>query len=172
MAVFKRGGMWWFQFFFRNQRIQQSTRQGSRKVALDIQAARRTALAKGEVGLKQMKPVLKFDAAMKEFLTWSEQNHKAHPQSYRRHKISSVALLKYFKRVALDMITVEDIERFKHKRMSTKSPRTKRLLKPATVNRELATLRLLFNWCIQNEVVTANPVTESSSSRRTTNKPV
>ncbi len=117
------------------------------------------ALAKGEVGLKQMKPVLKFDAAMKEFLTWSEQNHKAHPQSYRRHKIRSVALLKYFKRVALDMITVEDIERFKHKRMSTKSPRTKRLLKPATVNRELATLRLLFNWCIQNEVVTANPVT-------------
>jgi integrase len=128
-------------------------------VALDIQAARRTALAKGEVGLKQMKPVLKFDTAMKEFLTWSEENHTDHPQTHRRHIISSVALLKAFKKVPLDMINVQDVEVFKQKRLSTKSPRTKRLLKPATVNRELATLRQLFNHNIRNEVVTLNPVT-------------
>src|ERR1019366_4858912 len=159
MAVFKRGGKWWFQFFYRNQRIQQSTRQGSRKVALDIQAARRTALAKGEVGIKSAKPVPRFDAAIKEFLTWTEENHTDHPQTHRRHIISSVALLRFFKKVPLDMITVQDVEVFKQKRLAMKSPRTKRLLKPATVNRELACLRQLINYFIRNEVVTLNPVT-------------
>ena len=42
--------------------------------------------------------------------------------------------------------------------VTTKSPRTKRLLKPATVDRELATLRMLFNQNIRNGVVSANPV--------------
>ena len=74
-------------------------------------------------------------------------------------RVSSVALLKFFKKVPLDMITVQDVEVFKQKRLVTKSPRTKRLLKPATVNRELACLRQLINYFIRNEVVTLNPVT-------------
>jgi integrase len=158
MALFKRGGVWWFQFFYRNKRFQESTRQGNKKVALDIQAARRTALAKGEVGIKPRKAVPRFDVAIKEFLAWSQENHMAHPQTHRRHIISSLPLLAYFKKAALDLITPEDVENYKRKRIVTISSKTKRLLKPATVNREMATLRLLFNQNIRNDVVFTNPV--------------
>lgn len=158
MALFKRGGVWWYQFFYRNKRFQESTRQGNKKVALDMQAARRSALAKGEVGIRPKKAVPRFDVAMKGFLVWSEENHTAHPQTYERHIVSSVPLLAYFKKVSLDLITADDVENYKRRRIATKSKKTKRHLKPATVNRELATLRQLFNYNMHNDVVTANPV--------------
>jgi integrase len=158
MTVFKRGGVWWFQFFYRSQRIQESTRQGNRQKALDIEAARRTAFALGEVGLKQRKPAPKFDVAMQEFLTWSEQEHQVHPATHRRLKISSIALLKFFKKLPLDRITVDELEAFKKHRLAQKSPQSKRLLRPATVNRELACIRSLFNFYIRQDVLVGNPV--------------
>ena len=42
--------------------------------------------------------------------------------------------------------------------MAQKSGYTKRLLKPATVNRDLACLRALFNFYIRQEVLGTNPV--------------
>ena len=51
MSVYKRGGTYWFTFIFDSRRIQKSTKQGSRKAAIDIESAYRTALAKGEVGI-------------------------------------------------------------------------------------------------------------------------
>ena len=50
--------------------------------------------------------------------------------------------------------------------VTTKSPRTKRLLKPATVDRELATLRMLFNQNIRNGVVSAQSRKQHQVSRR------
>jgi integrase len=58
----------------------------------------------------------------------------------------------------LDEITVEDVEKFKLRRSKEVSPRTNRVLRPATVNRELACLKALFNYAIKNDVVLKNPV--------------
>ena len=52
MGVYKRGQVYWFDFVWNGQRIQQSTKQGSRKAAIDIAAAYRTKLALGEVGIE------------------------------------------------------------------------------------------------------------------------
>src|SRR6266404_3920687 len=57
MSIYKRGGVYWYCFVFRGERIQHSTRQGDRKVARQMEAAQRTALAKGEVGIADRKPV-------------------------------------------------------------------------------------------------------------------
>ena len=57
MAVYKRGGVWWFGFTFNGERVQQSTKQGNKRVAEQMEAACKTRLAKGEVGIVERKPV-------------------------------------------------------------------------------------------------------------------
>jgi integrase len=105
------------------------------------------------------------------FLEWSREEHAAHPNSHKRYEISSKALLRYFLNTPLDCITSDDVEEFKIRRAkerkrpagkpSTKPgnkprPMSKKLVKPATVNRELACLKHLFS---RNEnTVPKNPV--------------
>ena len=52
MSIFKRGKIYWYNFIFNGQHIQESTKQGNPNLARQIEAAHRTALAKGEVGIK------------------------------------------------------------------------------------------------------------------------
>jgi integrase len=56
MSIFKRGNVYWYHFVFNGQHIQESTKQGNPRVARQIEAAHRTALAKGEVGIREKKP--------------------------------------------------------------------------------------------------------------------
>jgi integrase len=44
MSIYKRGGVYWYDFKFRGQRVQGSTQQGDRKVAFDKQSERRAEL--------------------------------------------------------------------------------------------------------------------------------
>lgn len=52
MAVFKRGNRYWYAFVFNGRRIQESTKQANLQAARVIEAARKTQLAKAEVGIK------------------------------------------------------------------------------------------------------------------------
>ncbi len=56
MSIFKRGRVYWYHFVFNGQHVQESTKQGNPRVARQIEAAHRTALAKGEVGIREKKP--------------------------------------------------------------------------------------------------------------------
>jgi len=71
------------------------------------------------------------------------------------------ALLKYgkFKR-PIDQITPGHIEEYKIWRSAQKRKNTKRLLKPATVNRELACLKAMFNHALKERHDFRNPVSE------------
>jgi len=57
MAIFKRGRVYWYHFWFSGMHVQESTKQGNPRVARQMEAACRTALAKGEVGILERKPV-------------------------------------------------------------------------------------------------------------------
>src|ERR1700694_1192575 len=57
MACYKRGKVWWYSFVFNGEHIQESTKQRNLHVARQIEAARRTQLAKGEVGIKDLPKV-------------------------------------------------------------------------------------------------------------------
>jgi hypothetical protein len=61
MAIYKRGKIYWYGFVFNGQHIQESTKQGNPRVARQMEAAHRTSLAKGEVGIRERKamPTLK-----------------------------------------------------------------------------------------------------------------
>lgn len=168
MSIFKRGNIYWFHFLFAGQHVQRSTKQGNPRTARQIEAAFRTALAKGEVGITERKKAPGFKAAMQSFLKWSEQQHKQHPATHRRYRVSSGALLSHFGDQPLDRITPEDVEKFKAVRsMECKTVKgaekgerkqTKKRIKPATVNRELACLKAVFNHAIKSDLPVRNPV--------------
>jgi integrase len=158
MSIFKRGNVYWYHFLFNGEHIQASTKQGNPRVARQIEAAFRTALAKGEVGITERKKAPGFKAAVRSFLAWSEQQHKQHPATHRRYQVSSAALLSHFGDQPLDRITPEDVEQFKGARSLAKGQRTNRRVKPATVNRELACLKALFNHAVKSDLAVRNPV--------------
>ena len=55
MSIFKRGSVYWYHFLFNGEHFQRSTKQGNPRTARQIEAAFRTALAKGEVGITERK---------------------------------------------------------------------------------------------------------------------
>ncbi len=168
MSIFKRGSVYWYHFLFNGEHIQKSTKQGNPRTARQIEAAYKTALAKGEVGITERKKAPGFNAAMKAFLDWSEREHEAHPATHRRYKVSSLALLGHFGDKHIDRITTDDVEGFKAARaMESATARGKakgqrkntgKRIRPATVNRELACLKALFNHALKSEFTFRNPV--------------
>ena len=57
MSIFKRGAVYWYHFLFSGEHIQKSTKQGNPRVARQIEAAYKTSLAKGEVGIVERKKI-------------------------------------------------------------------------------------------------------------------
>jgi integrase len=172
VSLYKRDKVWWFGFVHAGQRVQKSTNQGNKNVARSMELAFHTALVKGEVGITEKKQIPTFKAAMTDFLKWSEKEHAAKPATHRRHQISSVALLKHFKDVALDQIRPDEVERFKSARLgqfktvrgkNNKRRQTDSKIQPATVNRELACLRALFNHVIKADVPVKNPISKTAA---------
>src|SRR5215469_13291619 len=55
MAVYKQTGSknWWYKFHWNGEFIRESTKQTNKRVAEQMEAARKTALAKGEVGIRE-----------------------------------------------------------------------------------------------------------------------
>lgn len=56
MAIFKRGKIYHYNFWWKGEHVQESTKQGNPRVARQMEAAHRTRLAKGEVGIEERKP--------------------------------------------------------------------------------------------------------------------
>jgi integrase len=168
MSIFKRGGIYWYHFLFNGEHIQKSTKQGNPRTARQIEAAFKTALAKGEVGITERKKAPSFKRAMKAFLDWSESEHQAHPATHRRYKVSSIALLGHFGDEPIDRITPEAVEGFKAARAMEsatakgkekgKRKSTGKRIRPATLNRELACLKALFNHALKSDFTFRNPV--------------
>jgi hypothetical protein len=111
MGLFKRGDLYWFEFVYGGRRYRESTGVKNQRVAGEIERAYRTALAKGDVGITERKPVPPFRVAMADFLRWSSQAHKK--PTHTRYRTSSAALLRCFRDTSLDKITPEEVERFR-----------------------------------------------------------
>ena len=80
MSIYKRGKIYWYKFMWRGQLVRESTKQRSDKVARQMEAAHRTALAKGEVGIREKTPApLLKDFLMDDFLPFAETKHGLSP---------------------------------------------------------------------------------------------
>ena len=160
MAVYReRSGNYCYDFWWREHRIKESTRQKNKAVARQMEAARKTDLARGEVGLEKRKPVPEFrNFVEQEFLPWFKATHQEHPRTHRRHHVSTQPLLRFFTGWQLTEIDAGSVEQYKQSRITQTSAVTGRKLRPATVNRELAALRAMFNLAIKHGLMKTNPV--------------
>jgi integrase len=157
-------------FWENNIHVQRSTKCRNKRNAEVVERAFRTQIARNEFGIDAKKPVPTYNAAMKEFLLWCQTEHAARPATTRRYATSSKALIEYFGDKSLDQITPDDVQKFKQWRSKQKkqAPNTKlrkskkaasnAVIKPATVNRELACLKIVFNHFIKQDVIAKNPV--------------
>jgi len=142
MAVYKRGGMWWYRFTWRGKAIRESTKQGNKRLAEQMEAAHKTSLAKGEVGIRDRKPVptLK-EFAEKEFKPFIESRFQNKPKTLEYYRAGIKTLVDYppLAKCSLDAITTDKIGGFIAKRREDD-------LAVASINRRLEVLRRMQNW--------------------------
>jgi integrase len=138
MSIFKRGSVYWYHFLFNGEHIQKSTKQGNPRIASQIEAAHRTALAKGEVGITERKVVPHFVAIAKRFISHVETRHENKPQTvvFYASKLSRLLEFAPIASARIDRIDEGTIENYVVARRA--------VVGPATVNRELATLRRIL----------------------------
>lgn len=145
MAVYKRGKVWWYKFTYRGEPIHESTKQGNKRVAEQIEAAHKTALAKGEVGIRERKPVPSLQGFADRFLAAIETQYADKPATilFYRSKLNYLLAFGPLAKRRLDRIDEALIDEYKQKR-SRQLSRRKKPFSVVPVNRELATLRRLL----------------------------
>jgi len=147
MAVYKQAASsnWSYRFMWKGKVIRKSTAQSNKRVAEQMEAAHKTALAKGEVGLVERKRVATLaEFTAREFLPFVETTSAEKPRTIVFYRNSSKNLLK-FKKLAslpLDEISGDVIAEYVANRQTAKA-------QVATINRELATLRRMLSLCAE-----------------------
>lgn len=151
MSVYRRGKAYSYDFWFRGQRIRESSGLRNRTAAIHAEAIRKAQLAEGRAGIVRREPCPRFEDFVKnDFLPWSEKEHAAHPRTHERYQVSARPLVNFFGKSPLDSITSGQVEKFKLVRSEE--------ISPAGTNRDVATLRLILNLAIKQGLIVRNPV--------------
>ena len=151
MAVYKqpKSKYWWFKFVWNGKPIRESTKQTNRRIAEQMEAARRTQLAKGEVGIRDMTriPTLA-EFAEERFRPFVRATFAAKPKTKAYYENGMNNLLAFEKLACerIDEITGELIAAYVATRHAEK-------LEVSSINRELQVLRRMFNLAYEWKVV-------------------
>jgi|SRR6516164_4378459 len=142
MSTYRRGNVYWYKFMWNGELVRESTKQRNDRVARQMEAAHRTALGKGEVGIRERKPapMLK-EFLKKQFLPYAETAHATKPRTLRYYK-QDVDMLLRSKAAAL---TIDQISDQNAQHFAAEYAR----LSPSGINRGLRTLRLALNLAYQ-----------------------
>jgi integrase len=151
MATFKRGRVYWYHFIFNGEHIQESTKQGNPRIARQMEAAHKTALAKGEVGLVERKPVPSLRDFAQRFIDSIQVRCAAKPRTVEFYAQQLTRLLDFepLARARLNQVDEGLIESFVQHRIQHVSP--------SSVNRALATLRRLLRLAQEWHVIDRVP---------------
>jgi hypothetical protein len=145
MGVYKRGKVWWYRFTWRAEAIRESTKQPNKRVAEQIEAAHKTSLAKGEVGIRDRKAAATIrQFAKTDFLPFCRSTFAAKTKTLGYYENGAARLLE-FSPVAdesLDTITGEKIAGYARRRQDMG-------MTVSTVNRELQVLRRMFALAVE-----------------------
>src|ERR1700676_545858 len=82
MAIYKRGRVWWYKFTWNGEPIRESTKQGNKRIAEQIESVRKGQLAKGEVGIRDRAPIPSLEEfAKRDFLPYVESRFVDKPST-------------------------------------------------------------------------------------------
>ena len=164
-GIYKRGNTWRLEFIHNGERhVVTLGRKISRTAAGEIAQVKRAAILKGELGIGRKKRNIDYERAVEEFLAAAKANTR--PNTFRSYRQHLEAMKPLFGGKRLSGISPFLIERHKQARL-------KAGMRPS-FNRELGTLKTLFNWAIdRGRFEGANParkvkrVEESKGRERT-----
>jgi integrase len=141
-------GVYWYKFMWNGKMVRESTKQGNDKVARQMEAAHRTSLAKGEVGIREKKLVPTLAAF------WE---HRIEPWASRRsswiwYRSGMRALLRYkpLANLRLDAIQGEQAGDFAAHRLSQD-------LQAGSINSSLRVLRRVLRLAVEWGVLESAP---------------
>jgi hypothetical protein len=145
VGVYKRGRVWWYRFTWKGEPFRETTKRTNKRVAEQIEAAHKTSLARGEVGIRDRKPaatIRQFVTA--DFLPYCRSTFAAKTKTLSYYENGSARLLEYSAVAddSLDTITTEKISGYARYRRDAG-------MKISTVNRELQVLRRIFTLAIE-----------------------
>jgi len=166
MAVFRKNGAWWIDYYYQGQRYRQriGTRRRDAEEALSqikVKAAAGEFVPPDERQKEEptgSEPVLFAEFAHNEYLPWSETQH-ARSYYIRQVKALRAHLIPYFNGKRLHEVTPKMVEDYKMSRVRTRHVAGKRR-KPVTkgtVNRELTCLKVLFRKAVEWGRLEENP---------------
>lgn len=141
MSLYKRGDVWWYKFTWRGQSIRESTKQSNKRTAEQIESARKTQLAKAEVGIKDRTPAPTLaEYATKNFLPHVTARKSKKPKTviFYRNSVKNLLTFEKLAGARMDAVDVPLIDQFITRRRAAGA-------QVSTINRELATLRRMFN---------------------------
>ncbi len=134
MALYRRGRVWYADFYVHGRRVQESTGTASRREAEKFYALRLSEVQRGEYAKPAKITLSNFG---KQYLEYA----KANKRSWLRDQQIMGHLDPFFGKSLLTKIGPLPIERYKLERI--------RFVSPATVNREIAMLKHMFNMAEQ-----------------------
>lgn len=130
-------GDWYLDYRLPNGTRRRETIGASKKLAEQVMCKRRAEIAEGKFLDVAKKEKITFESFALEYLNIHSKQHK---KSWVTDQFHIEELKKYFKGKFLFAINPKDIEHFKIERSKT--------VAPSTVNRQLGTLRGIFNKAI------------------------
>jgi len=152
VSIYKRGEVYWYKFMWQGKLVRESTKQSNDKVARQMEAAHRTSLAKGEVGIREKKlaPTL-VEFGEKRFAAWAQSatSQKTWLDYYR----PGLRVINQYKPLAflrLDEITSESASDFAAWRRSQG-------LQISSVNSSLQVLRRILHLAVDWGVIEKAP---------------
>jgi integrase len=151
MSIFKRGRVYWYHFNFNGQHIQESTKQGNPRIARQIEAARKTALAKGEAGIADRKAAPSLNVFAQRFMDSIQVRSAGKPRTIEFYAQQLARLLDFEPLANARLSSIDEalVESFVQHRSAQVSA--------ASVNRALATLRRLLRLAQEWRVIDRVP---------------
>ena len=143
-GVYQRGKVWWIDYSYHGKRIREPAGQNKTE-AKNMLDVRKADILRGEFRIKKKTEKWTFQEMVDFYL-----KEKAEKRSLRRDRTSLKHLIPEFEKYRIDQISSLDIEEYQTKRKKDRMP--------ATVNRELALLRHMFNMAIKKGYLNWNPL--------------
>jgi hypothetical protein len=145
--IYKRSRIYWYKFVWLGETIRESTKQGNDKTARQMEAAHRTSLAKGEVGIRDKKPAPTLaEFIEKRFEPWGKTTFDSSSSKTWRdfYRVGMRAILAYnpLANLKVDEITSEHAADFAASRQSQGC-------KVSTVNSSLRVLRRILGLAVE-----------------------
>jgi len=162
MGVYKRGKRWWLAYtspdgdYIREPVTIEgvSAEKITKTQAKDTLDIRKAQIAEGKFKLANTRNPVRFEKLVRVFI---DDYSKINKKSWRRDETSSKPLLEFFQGKNLSYLTQGRVNRYKAQRLNTTS-RLKKKISKATVNRELAFLKKMLNFAVEEKLLDKNPL--------------